>query len=307
LPFLLFLGGFPCAGFLDLSPVPECRGDVLTNTPNTIGYETEAALEEELLELTNQHRIGQGLRVLASDDALMQIAREHSYEMAQQGFISHDLPSGDLKTRMHRASYLYEIVRENVARASTIAIAQKLLVNSTKHKNNILATDVTRMGIGIVRQKPPDKYLYITEIFAIPREKYSPAVVRNLALNRVNELQCQSGLVSVQTDPLLENLASRSVSSLEIPVKRADLQRLLADSADELIREGRTELSRLEVAVQVLRNPKNLRMPDQARERGAGMFGTAVRQVTDDQNQAKYLVLTLIGFSPNSQVDISKN
>jgi uncharacterized protein YkwD len=93
LPFLLFLGGFPCAGFLDLSPVPECRGDVLTNTPNTIGYETEAALEEELLELTNQHRIGQGLRALASDDALMQIAREHSYEMAQQGFISHDLPS----------------------------------------------------------------------------------------------------------------------------------------------------------------------------------------------------------------------
>jgi hypothetical protein len=104
----------------------------------------------------------------------------------------------------------------------------------------------------------------------------------------------------------LESLASRSVSSLEIPVKREDLQRLLADSAGELIKHGRTDLSRLEIAVQLLHNPQNLRIPDPAEEKGAGMFGTAIRQVTDDQNRAAFLVLTLIGFTGEDILVLNK-
>lgn len=298
LPFLLLLSGFPNTGFPRLSLVPECRGEMLANVPNTIVYDTEAYLEQELLTLTNQHRLQQGLQPLLPDDALIQIAREQSYGMAQQGFISHDQPVGDLKTRMHRAGYLYEVARENVARARTVSIAQNLMIVSPKHKNNMLAPDVTRAGIGIIRHKPPfDKYLYITEIFAVPRQEYSSAAVQNQAVNRVNELRGQNGSASAQPDPLLDDLALRTISSLKVPVKREELRRLLADSANELTSMGRTELSRLDVAVQLLRNPKNLSIPDQAGERKAGLFGTAVRKVTDSQNRAAFLVLTLIGFT----------
>lgn len=298
MPLLLLLSGFPSQRSFYLSLVPECKAEVLANAADNVNFDTNGDLEHELLTLINRHRIQHGLQSLLADGALTQIARDHSHGMVRQGFISHDLPTGDLRTRMHRAGYSYEIARENVARARTVSIAQNLMVHSSKHKNNILAADVTCVGVGIARYGPPfDRYLYITEIFAAPRKNYSATSVQDLVLNRVNELQSQSVSASAQPDPLLENLAVRTVSSLEIPIQRKELQRLLADSAGELIEKGRTELSRLEVAVQLLRNPKNLRMPGQAGEKGAGMFGTAVRQVVDSKNQAAFLVLTLIAFT----------
>jgi uncharacterized protein YkwD len=278
--------------------VPECRSKALSNLTDTEGSYPECTLEQELLTLTNQQRILQGLPALVRDDALIQIARDHSQGMARQGFISHDKPSGDLQTRMNRAGYLYEVVRENVARARTVSLAQSLLIDSPPHKSNILAADVTRVGIGIVRYKPPfDRQLYITEIFAGPREEFQPITVQSMALSRVNELRGQSGVGSVQPDPLLENLALRSVSSLKMPVKREDLRHLLSASAGELQSEGRVELSRLDVAVQLLHNPKNISIPDEVREKKAGAIATAVRQITDNHNQTAFLVLTLIGFT----------
>lgn len=168
----LLLGGFLPWGSHRLSPVPDCRSAELSNLPNTLDLDSERDLEQELLRLTNQQRIRQGLQALAPDSSLMQIAREHSRGMAQQGFISHDQPSGDLKVRMNRAGYLYQVVRENVASAQTISKAQSALIKSSPHISNILAKDVSRVGIGIARLQPPlDKHLYITEIFAAPRNE----------------------------------------------------------------------------------------------------------------------------------------
>jgi hypothetical protein len=296
LPLILLFGGFLPPGSLSL--VHECRCETLASLPNTTIYIPEGDLEQELLTLTNRQRMQKGLPPLVPDTALTQIARKHSNGMAQQGFISHDQPLGDLKTRMHSAGYLYEVVRENVACASTVTIAQNLLINSPPHKENILAEDVTRVGIGIVRYKPPfDRQLYITEIFAVPRKEYPASAVQNMAVSRVNDLKRQSGSASVQPDPQFENLALRSVSSLKVPVEREELKRLLVDSADELQREGRKDLSRLDVAVQLLHNPENLSIPGQAGKKEAGMFGTAVRKVSDYKNQTAFLVLTLIGFT----------
>jgi hypothetical protein len=276
----------------------ECRSREISGPLTSAESRPEIVLEEELLALTNQQRANQGLPILTPDTALIRIARDQSQGMAQQGFISHEQPSGDLQTRMHRAGYLYDVVRENVASARTVTIAQNLLLDSPPHKSNILAADVARVGIGIVRYKPPfDKQLYITEIFAGPLEENQPGAVKELALRRVNELRGQSGSGLVQPDPLLENLATRSVASLQVPVKREDIRRLLATSVGELQNEGRLELSRLDAAVQLLHNPHNLSIPEEAREKKAGAFATAVRQITDSQNQTAFLVLTLIGFT----------
>jgi len=296
LPLILLCGGFIATGLL--SPAQECRGEVNASLPNTTLYIPESDLELELLALTNQQRLEQGLPALVPDAALTQIARKHSYGMAQQGFISHDQPSGDLKTRMQRAGYLYNVVRENVACARTISVAQNLLIQSPPHKKNILAKDVSRVGIGIVRYKPPyDRQLYITEIFAIPRREYPASAVQNIAVNKVNELKQKNGTVSVQPDPQLENLALRSVESLKVPVERQELRRLLVESAGNLQRDGRSDLSRLDVAVQLVHNPESLSMPDQAGDKEAGLIGTAVRKISNYKNQTAFLVLTLIGFT----------
>jgi hypothetical protein len=281
-----------------LNLVPECRSEEIHNPPYDDNSYPESSLERELLTLTNQQRISNGLEALIPDDALRSIARDHSNGMARQGFISHEQPSGDLKTRMDRAGYRYEMARENVASAGTLALAQSMLIGSAPHKRNILAKDVTRVGIGIVRyEEPYDRHLYITEIFAGPSEEYQPALVQNLALNRINEMRSRSGVASIQADPLLERLASRSLSSIEVPLKREDLRRMLAASAGELRSSGRLELSRLEAAVQLVHNLKNLGIPEQVQENRAGAFATAVKQITDSHNQTSFLVLTLVGFT----------
>jgi len=258
---------------------------------------TELLWEQQLLTLTNQYRIDQGLRPLTPDDALTRMAREHSRDMAWQGFISHDEPSGNLKARMDRAGYAYTVARENVACALSVAIAQNLLIESPPHKGNILAEDVSRVGIGIARYQPPfNKQLYITEIFVTPRDAYPPAEVQSLVRERVNELR-QQGAGSMIPDPDLERMAWRSVDSLPLPFNREDLRNLLAESVNELGKKGNTGLSRLEIDVQLVRNPKNLGVPALYREGQAGTYGSAVREVTDAQNQSAFLVLTLIGIT----------
>jgi hypothetical protein len=257
-----------------------------------------------MLALTNQHRIRRGLQALTRDDTLAQIARTHSSGMAHQGFISHHLPSGDLQSRMNRAGYLHGVARENVASAPTVLTAQQALVASPGHESNILATDVSRVGIGIVRRPAPNgKELYITEIFAAPREEFRseefrPAAVRQMYLSQVSRLADKNSVLPLRIDPALEDLASRSVLLLEYPPKKEQIQSLLADSALELQNEGALSLSRIEMDVQYLRNPKNFKIPKQVREGQARTFGTAVRQV-DNGNQTAFLILTLIGCTSN--------
>jgi len=278
---------------------PECRSQALpASSIRTIAAGPEGDLENELLVLTNQQRTQQGIQALVPDESLTQLAREHSRGMAQQGFISHDLPSGDLRVRMSRIAYPYAAARENVASAVSVKIAQSALMDSPEHRHNILADDVDRVGIGIVRCPPPyERELYITEIFAAPPKQSRTTEVYDALLSRVSDL-LQNGAGSLVPDPRLEQLASHSVSSLNVPVRQEEIQNLLAQSTAELHRDGRTEIARVDAAVQLVHDPKNLYIPDRMHiGQEPRSFGTAVRQIVDSQNQTAFLVLTLIGFS----------
>jgi len=264
---------------------------------NITSYSMSPELEQELLMLTNQHRILKGLPELALDEALTQIAREHSIGMAQQGFISHNLPSGNLRSRMAKAGYLIEVARENVASAPSVVRAQNALVDSPGHENNILASDVTRVGIGIAHcPDPHSRQLYITEIFATPREEYKPDSVQNMLLSRIDDLR-QNGAGSMLPDPELDKMASRSLGSISLPYRREELQDVLSASTGELGNSERSELAKVQANVQLIHNPNKIQIPSFAFDGQARSYGTAIRQVMDNQNQSSYLVLTLIGIA----------
>jgi uncharacterized protein YkwD len=294
--YLLFIG-FLAVGTSSLSIAQECCSEKLVSLQKTTDFAAYPTLEQELLALTNEHRLLKGLPPLSLDDSLTQIARQHSQGMADQGFISHSLPLGDLRSRMARAGYPHEVARENVASAPTIIKAQNALTESPGHERNILANDVTRVGIGIARCPfPSSRQLYITEIFASPREEYRAEMIEEVLVNRVDELR-QNGAGTMLLDPVLEKLASRSLQSINMPYKREELQDLLTASAGELPNAENLGLSRVQANVQLLHNPKNLSIPNHAREGQARSYGAAVRQVTDGQNQPTFLVLTLIGIT----------
>lgn len=275
--------------------LPECRPE----SPPSIeqpGSGSTRSLEDELLRLTNLHRRSRGLAPLIVDEHLTVIAREQSMGMARQGFISHDLPSGSLDHRLVQAGYQHVTAIENVAHCRTLTGAHKSLLQSPPHERNILDENSTRVGIGIVRSPAGSGGgLYITEIFAKPRERHELSAVQDMFLAKVEEDPDLP--VSARPDPLLEEIASDSVHSINFPVEKEELRDLLAASAGRMRRNGRSELSRLDVSVQLLEDPAGVKVPRQIWEQGASTFGSAVREVTTPRNQRAFLILTLIGFS----------
>jgi uncharacterized protein YkwD len=296
LPAVLLVGVLLCIS-RNLQLVPECRSEELTSLLNKKDAVREDSPAQELLTLTNQQRVRQGLQPLVLDEALTKIAREHSQDMVDQGFISHDQPSGDLKTRMNRAGFQYEVARENLASAQTIAKAHAALLSSPIHRANILASDITRIGIGVTRcQETCGTQLYITEVFADAREEYQPAMVQTAVAHRVDALR-QMGAGAMLPNPVLEEMAQRSIQSINMPYKSGELRNLAAASVSELQAKDRSKFSKLEIAVQLVHNPKKLSIPPMGHDGQARMYGSAVRQVTDSNNQTAFLVLTLIGIA----------
>ncbi|MDM7997224.1 MAG: CAP domain-containing protein [Acidobacteriota bacterium] len=293
---VLFAGGFVFLGACNPLIAQDCCSEAAIYQPETQDLEANPALEQELLALVNQHRMENGLPALSLDSTLTQVAREHSHGMANQGFISHNLPSGNLKMRLAKAGYLHEIARENVASAPSLIRAQNALIESPGHDSNLLATDVSQIGIGIARcPSPYGSQLYITQIFASPRDEYRPEMVEEALATRVDELR-QNGAGAMILDPGLEKIASHSLLSIPMPYRSEDLRDLLTASAGELPDAEKARLSRLRANVQLVHNPKHVNIPNYAAEGQARSYGAAVRQIQDSRNQSAFLVLTLIGI-----------
>ena len=88
--------------------------------------------------------------------------------MLQGDFFGHRSPRhGDLRQRLKTASYLAVVSRENLALDQDLISAHLSLMASPGHRSNLLARDVTRIGIGLVRQQSPGgpPLWIITEIF----------------------------------------------------------------------------------------------------------------------------------------------
>jgi len=108
-------------------------------------------LEQKMLELVNQERAGVGLRPLAPDPELTEVARQHSTDMFARGYFAHDTPEGlSPFDRMRAANVRFLTAGENLALAPTLSVAHTGLMNSPGHRENILRPQFGRVGIGIM-------------------------------------------------------------------------------------------------------------------------------------------------------------
>jgi uncharacterized protein YkwD len=108
-------------------------------------------LEAEMLKLVNRERIARGLKPLAPDPELTEVARRHSADMFARGYFAHVTPEGrDPFDRMREANVRFLIAGENLALAPTLQMAHTGLMNSPGHRANILRPEFGRVGIGIM-------------------------------------------------------------------------------------------------------------------------------------------------------------
>jgi len=108
-------------------------------------------LEQRMIDLVNQERAAAGLRPLAPDPELTEVARQHSTDMFARGYFAHDTPEGlSPFDRMRAANIRFLTAGENLALAPTLSVAHNGLMNSPGHRENILRPQFGRVGIGIM-------------------------------------------------------------------------------------------------------------------------------------------------------------
>jgi uncharacterized protein YkwD len=144
--------------------------------PDTPQTEETAQLEQRMWELINQEREDPShltetrgrARPLKWDEKLAGVARAHSRDMVERGYVSHFSPDGSFPAlRVSQAGIAYLCAGENIAKFRDVIRAQAAFMNEPplghNHRANILDPDFTHVGIGIVRG--PDGMFYITQEF----------------------------------------------------------------------------------------------------------------------------------------------
>ena len=116
-----------------------------------VGVRARPDLEAQMLDLVNAEREAAGLRPVAPDPELTEVARAHSADMFARGYFAHLSPDGlSPFDRMTRAGVTFRTAGENLALAPTVRVAHTGLMNSPGHRANILRPAFGRLGIGIV-------------------------------------------------------------------------------------------------------------------------------------------------------------
>jgi uncharacterized protein YkwD len=120
-------------------------------------------LEARMVARLNRDREAHALPALAASAVLAEVARGHSRDMVEGGFFAHVSPrNGVLRDRLRGAGIRYAKAGENIAQDLSLEGAANSLLASPSHRVNILSSDFTHVGVGIVRKGP---WIYVTQNF----------------------------------------------------------------------------------------------------------------------------------------------
>ncbi len=124
------------------------------------------AQEQTLLNLLNEDRARYGLPLLTVDPSLCAVARIKAQDMLSNGYFAHKSPTyGDIRQMLRTFGISYAAASENIARSRSVYHAEAaFLSSSTGHRQTMLASSWTRVGIGVAVTK--SGFVYVSQVFA---------------------------------------------------------------------------------------------------------------------------------------------
>jgi uncharacterized protein YkwD len=140
-----------------------------------VGLDTSpmGAYEQALFDATNARRASMGLPPLRANGYLVGVARIRSQDMATNNYFAHTSPvTGDTAFSLMEAYGVpYAWAGENLAMnnypaAQAVSVADQALWDSPPHRENILNSHYTEMGIGV--RVSADGKFYFTIVFTGP-------------------------------------------------------------------------------------------------------------------------------------------
>ena len=113
------------------------------------GEQANAGYESEMLDLINAHRAENGLPKLKLNDQLSAAARQHSADMACNGYTGHvGLDGSNWNDRVSAQGYDYTYVVENIYYGGGAGDAVRWWISDKPHEENLLDPGATEIGIG---------------------------------------------------------------------------------------------------------------------------------------------------------------
>ncbi len=121
-------------------------------------------MENEMVDLVNKEREENNLNKLELDEELRNVARIKSKDIAENNYFDHTSPSyGSPFEMMERFGIDFFQAAENLAGHQSVKQAHEGLMDSKGHRENILRSGLTHIGIGIAKD---DEYKFIfTQMF----------------------------------------------------------------------------------------------------------------------------------------------
>lgn len=201
--------------------------------------EGAAALAFQLL---NADRKRHGLAALRWDDALAEVAADHSRDMRDNDFFAHLSPRTGLHTdRLRRAGYRSVASAENLAHNVSVSEAERGLMASLGHRRNILSKENTHVGLGVVGEELQDgsKRWWITQMFARPAKVVDPDEVRLRLAEVIDRERKKAGLPGLKLDADLSDVARDGAQTVAGGGLQGASQQMLDDAKSRRLLRGR--------------------------------------------------------------------
>jgi len=208
----------------------ELDWDGATNTV-LIETNTVETLEATIFEMTNAHRVQNGLAPLVASEELAALARSHARDMVTNNFVSNSSQDGTTSIqRVENAGLDMVHVAANSIRTSHTSAEEafaQIIVNSGR-ENVVLGQFVEQMGIAVEIERRPGNaanLIYIVQKTAAPRISDSAEFIQRVfelinaerAANGLNVLEWNATLA--QTAQIRAN-AGRITSTAELAIGR---------------------------------------------------------------------------------------
>jgi uncharacterized protein YkwD len=149
-------------------------GQTTTVTDGSCNYERQTDAEAQVLSLINNARAANGLSSLTLNSKLTAAAVRHSADMACQDFVGHNGSDGSTwYTRVEAEGMTYTRASENIyvgnpSFGGTPQGAFGWWMNSQVHRDNILDSSFTKIGVGYVYSASSTYGGYYTLVFSRP-------------------------------------------------------------------------------------------------------------------------------------------
>lgn len=257
-------------------------------------------LERVMFERLNEDRRGKGLPALRFDERLSEVARHHSADMRDHGFFEHESPrTGGVDNRLDAAGYVFLTARENLSEAPDVERSQDGLLASPPHYANIMSSDVTHVGIGIVEGGVVDpRNLTVTQVFARPAEVETPERARSHALERLDRERRARKRAPARRDARLMGLATKHLADLDEQGSQSSVE--AAGQAVVTALEGDKHEGSVLISVQVVPSAEQVAFPAALLDAPSCAVGLALRRVRGEHGRPALQLLLLVeaGGSP---------